>query len=162
MSRRWLSFCFAILLLSLVVPRSHASTDRVSFFHDVTVGDTEEVDDAVCILCSVHVNGKVNGDAVAILGGIHLNGEIKGDAVSILGEAVLKGQSRIGGDCVVMGGPLRRGDDATIVGDAVDFPLILVLMPFLFAALVIYGIIALVRNRRSAAYPMPPPPPPMR
>lgn len=162
MSRRWLRFCFAILLLGVFVPRSYASSDRVSFFRDVTVGDTEEVDDVVCILCSVHVNGKVSGDTVAIFGGIHVDGEIKGDAVSILGEAVLKGKSRIGGDCVVIGGPLRSGDDATIGGDAVDFPLVLVLMPFLFAGLVIYGLVALLRNRKYAAYPMPPPPPPMR
>jgi hypothetical protein len=162
MSRRWLSLCFTLLLAALVVPRAYASADRVSFFHDISIGDTEEVDDAVCILCSIHVDGKVNGDAVAILGAIHLNGEIKGDVVSILGEAALKGQSRIGGDCVVMGGPIRRGESATIGGDTVDFPLFLVLMPFFFAGLVIYGIVALIRSRKYAAYPMPPPPPPVR
>jgi len=163
MPRRWLSLCFAILLAVMFVPRAHASTDRVSFMHDIDINDTEEADDAVCFLCSIRVNGKVNGDAVAFLGAIRVNGEIQGDTVSFLGSVAMADQSRIGGDCVVFGGPLHRNGSAAIDGDTVDIPFIIIMLPFLFVALLIYGIISLFRRRRYAAYPMPPPPmPPVR
>jgi hypothetical protein len=162
MSRRWLYLCFAVFLAAVFVPRAHASTDRVSFMRDIEVNDTEEADDTVCFLCSIRVNGKVNGDAVAFLGSIHVNGEINGSTVSFLGDVAMGDQSRIGGDCVVFGGPLRRNGNATIDGSAVDFPFILVMLPFVFVALLIYGIVSLFRRRRYQAYPMMPPPPPMR
>lgn len=162
MSRRWLYVCFAIFLTTICAQRAHASTDRVSFMHDIYVSDTEEADDTVCFLCSIHVDGKVNGDAVAFLGGIRVKGEINGDAVSFLGNVEMGDQSRIGGDCVVFGGPLRLNGSATIGGDRVDFPFILVMLPFIVLALLIYGIVSLFRRRRYAAYPMMPPPPPMR
>jgi hypothetical protein len=159
MSRRWLCFCFALLLAAICVPRAQASSDRVSFLHDIVVGDTDEVDDAVCFLCSIRVEGKVKGDAVAFLGSIHLKGEISGDVVSFLGDVAMADQSRIGGDCVVLGGPIRRVGDGKIEGDTVDFPFIVMMMPFLILALLIYGIVSLFRRRRYVAYPMPPPPP---
>ena len=159
MSRRWLYFSLILCLAAIFVPRAHASTDRVSFMHDIDISDTEEADDAVCFLCSIRIDGKVNGDAVAFLGGIRLKGEISGDAVSFLGDVTMGDQSHIGGDCVVFGGPLRRNGNATVNGDTVNFPFILIMMPFIFLALLIYGIVALFRRRRYAAYPMPPPPP---
>lgn len=163
MPRRWLSLCFAILLAATFAPRAHASTDRVSFMHDIDINDTEEADDAVCFLCSIRVNGKVNGDAVAFLGGIRVNGEIQGDTVSFLGSVAMGDQSRIGGDCVVFGGPLRRNGNAAIDGDTVNIPFIIIMLPFIFVALLIYGIISLFRRRRYVPYPMPPPPmPPVR
>jgi len=88
MSPRWLYFCFALFLAAICVPRAHASSDRVSFMHDIEVNDTDEVDDAVCFLCSIRVHGKVNGDAVAFLGSILVNGEISGDVVSFLPKAI--------------------------------------------------------------------------
>jgi uncharacterized integral membrane protein len=158
MSRRWLYLCVAVLLAVIFVPRAHASTDRVSFMHDIVISDNEEVDDAVCFLCSIRSNGKINGDAVAFLGGIHLNGEINGDAVSFLGDVSMADQSHIGGDCVVFGGPLRMNGNASVSGDTVNFPFILIMLPFIVLALLIYGIVTLFRRRRYAAYPMPPPP----
>jgi predicted acyltransferase (DUF342 family) len=159
MSRRWLYLCFALFLAAICVPRAQASADRVSFMHDIVIDDGEDADDAVCFLCSIRVNGKINGDAVAFLGSIHLNGEISGDVVSFLGDVAMGDQSRIGGDCVVFGGPLRRNGNTTISGDTVNFPLIVIMMPFILLAALIYGIVSLFRRRRYPAYPMPPPPP---
>jgi predicted acyltransferase (DUF342 family) len=126
--------------------------------HDIEVSDTEEAEDTVCFLCSIRVNGTVDGDAVAFFGSIHTNGEIKGDVVSFLGNVTMGDGSKIGGDCVAFGGPLRRGDNTSIGGDTVQLPFIVIMMPFIILALLIYGLVALVRHRRYAAYPMPPPP----
>jgi hypothetical protein len=158
MLRRWLYLCVAFFLMVIVVPRAHAASDRISFFHDIVVNENEEVGDAVCFLCSIRAEGNVSGDAVAFLGGIRVKGEIGGDVVSFLGNVTMSDQSRIGGSCVVFGGPLRRGDDTSIGGDSVQFPLILVALPFIVLALIIYGIVSFVRHRKYAAYSMPPPP----
>jgi predicted acyltransferase (DUF342 family) len=157
MSRRWLHLCCVLFLAGLCVQRAHASSDRVSFLHDIVVSDTEEADDAVCFLCSIRVEGKINGDAVAFLGSIHLNGQISGDVVSFLGDVAMGDQSSIGGDCVVFGGPLRRNGNASIGGDTVQFPFMVLMMPFIVLALIIYGLVTLLRRRKHAAYPMPPP-----
>ena len=108
MSRRWLYLCFALFLAALFVPRAHASTDRVSFMRDIEVNDTEEADDTVCFLCSIRVNGKVNGDAVAFLGSIHVNGEINGSTVSFLGDVAMG----------MLGPPGKKS--MTLVGDTVN------------------------------------------
>ncbi|HEX3437706.1 MAG TPA: hypothetical protein VHT24_13135 [Pseudacidobacterium sp.] len=158
MLRRWLQLCLVLILVSILTPLAHASADRVSFLHDITVNDTEAVDDAVCFLCSIRVDGKINGSAVAFFGSIHLNGEINGDVVSFFGSVAMTDQSRIGGDCVVFGGPIHRRGNSTIGGDAVSFPFILVMLPFIILALLIYGLYALLQRRKYAAYPMPPPP----
>jgi hypothetical protein len=157
MSRRWLHICLIVLLVGTAATRAHAASDRVSFLHDIEVSDTEEAEDAVCFLCSIRINGTANGDAVAFLGSVHVNGEIKGDVVSFLGDVAMGDGSKIGGDCVVFGGPLRRHDNTSIGGDTVQLPLIVIMLPFIILGLLIYGLIALVRHRRYAAYPMPPP-----
>lgn len=158
MPRRWLCLCFVFLCAVLCAQRAHASSDRVSFMHDIDVSSSEETGDAVCFLCSIRVDGKVNGSAVAFLGSIHVNGEIGGDTVSFLGSIGMGSESSIGGSCVVFGGPLNRSGNASIGGDSVQFPFILIMMPFIILALIIYGIVSLVRRRKYAAYPMPPPP----
>jgi hypothetical protein len=160
MLRRWLYLCVVLLLAGFVVPRAHASSsDRVSFFHDIVVSDNEEAEDLVCFLCSIRVDGKVSGDTVAFLGSVHVKGEISGDVVSFLGGVAMGDEARIGGDCVSFGGPLRKGQDASIGGDTVQFPFILLAMPFIVVALLIYGLVAFLRHRKYAAYPMPPRPP---
>jgi hypothetical protein len=159
MSRRLLYLCCIILLTGVLAPHAHASADRVSFLHDIIVGESEEADDLVCFFCSIRADGKVNGDAVSFFGGVRMSGEISGDVVSFFGPVKMEGQSSIGGDCVVFGAPLRRSDDASIGGDTVQFSLLLFLLPFLILALIIYGGVSLARRRKYAAYPMPPPPP---
>jgi predicted acyltransferase (DUF342 family) len=158
MLRRWLYLCFALFLFGLAVPRAHAASDRVSFLHDIVISDTEEVEDAVCFLCSIRAEGKVSGDAVAFLGSIHTGSEVSGDVVSFLGDVTMSDDTRIGGDCVVFGGSLRKGSDAAIGGDTVQFPFIILALPFIILALLVYGIVSLVRRRKYTAYPMAPPP----
>jgi hypothetical protein len=157
MLRRFLCLCFIVMSVGFAAPRAHAASDRVSFLRGIVVNDTEEAQDVVCFLCSIRVDGKVSGDAVAFLGGIHMKGEIRGDVVTFLGEVAMGDESRIGGDCVVFGAPLHRSSDATIRGDTVQIPFIVIMLPFIILALLIYGLVMLLRRRRYAAYPMPPP-----
>src|SRR5579883_1272546 len=120
MSRLLLYLCFAMLLAGTFVPHAHASADRVSFFHDITVGQSEEADDLVCFFCSIRADGKINGDAVSFFGGVRLNAtEISGDVVSFFGPVRLDGEAHIGGECVVLGANMHGSEDESMYGGKV-------------------------------------------
>lgn len=74
---------------------------------DIYVGPDEVLDEAVCILCSIRVDGKVR-EAVAILGTVRIDGEVERDTVSILGGVEVNGS--VGGEAVaVLGSVLVSG-----------------------------------------------------
>ena len=155
MLRRAMAFLFTVALLGGCAASAHAdsSNDRVSFLNDIYVQQGEEVQDAVCFLCSIHVDGTLHGDAVAFLGSIRTQGKIEGDVVSFLGSVDLGSDASIGQDCVVFGGMLHRHGDASVGQDVVVFPFVLFLVPILFLVLIIYGIRALVLRSR-VPYPL--------
>ncbi len=105
----WLA---AALLVAVAV--SASAKDRVMVGDNIYVGPDEELDGAICILCSIRVDGRVR-EAVAILGSVHIEGEVEGDVVAILGGAKVNGT--VGGDLVaVLGGADVSG---SVAGDAV-------------------------------------------
>ena len=108
--------------------------DRVSFGQDIVVEQGESVGDAVCIGCSIRVEGTVTGDAVAVGGGITVSGRVKGDAVTVGGETTVSGRvagdvvavggrirlkGAVDGDVVAMAGAIELGPGAAVGGDAV-------------------------------------------
>ncbi len=134
--------------------------DFVQFGNDIVVRNGEEVHDAVCFLCSIEIDGTVNGDTVAFLGNIHVRGHAQRDAVVFLGNVTLGENASIEHDVVVFAGNLRLGPGASVGNDRVVFPFVLLLMPFLlvaaFVGLIVWAVRALVYRNRPA-YPMPPP-----
>ncbi|WP_446742995.1 hypothetical protein [Silvibacterium acidisoli] len=143
----------AVLALFAVAPHAHAEADRVSYFHDITIGEGEQADDAVCLFCSIRNDGEIRSDAVTILGSVHSNGQISGDAVSILGSLRLGEDAHVGGDSVAVLGQLRYRS-GQIGGEAVELPVVLALIPLALLALLVWAIRALVRGSRSP-YSMP-------
>ena len=91
--------------------------DRVSFGQDIVIERDESVADAVCLGCSIRVEGTVKGDAVAVGGGITVSDRVEGDAVAIGGRIRLTGA--VDGDVVALGGDIELGPDAAVGGDAV-------------------------------------------
>ena len=134
--------------------------DVVQFGNDIVVRGGEDVHDAVCFLCSIEIDGTVNGDTVAFLGNIRVRGHAQHDAVAFLGNVSLGEGASIERDVVVFAGNLRIGPGATVGNNRVVFPFVLFLMPFLmvaaFVGLIVWGIRALVYRNRPV-YPMPPP-----
>ncbi len=150
------------LLLFLAAPRAAQAQgqDVVQFGNDIVVRQGEDVHDVVCFLCSIQVDGNVDGDMVAFLGNIHLRGHAERDAVVFLGNLTLDENASIGQDAVVFAGSLRTGASSSIGKDRVVFPIFVFILPLLFLAgilaLIIWAIRALVYRSRPV-YPMPPP-----
>ncbi len=120
-------FLAAIALL----PPLSAASDRVMIGDDIYVGPDEDLGEVVCILCSVHIDGRVDTavsvlgglvvegevreEAVSILGGLDIPGAVGGDVVSVLGAAKVEGQ--VGGDLAAILGSLDMGPNARVEGD---------------------------------------------
>ncbi len=149
---------FAVFLFAISALNARAEGDRVSFMHDITISSDEDVQDAVCFLCSIHIEGLVHQDAVAFLGSIHADAPIQGDAVVFLGNISLGADAHVGGDCVAFLGSVMQHGSGQVGQDLVQFPLALILVPICFFIGLVYLIRSLVR-RAYAPYPMPPPPP---
>lgn len=105
-----------LLILALSVSTA-AAQERIMVGEDIYVAAGEDLDDVVCIGCSIRIDGKVN-DAVAIAGSIEMSGEAR-DAVSIFGGTQVDGE--VTGDAVVVGGGLKingkvHGDAVSVLG----------------------------------------------
>jgi len=152
---------FAVFLFAISALNAHAEGDRVSFMRDITVASDEDVQDVVCFLCSIRIEGPVHQDAVAFLGSIHADAPIQGDAVAFLGNIALGPEAHVGGDCVTVLGSVTQHGNGQVGQDLVQLPMALILVPICFLIFLVYLIRSVVR-RAYTPYPMPPPPPPMR
>ncbi len=109
--------CRGILICSLallLLPATlRAEDDRVMIGDDIYVAADEDLHDAVCIGCSIRVDGSVH-DAVAIGGSIEIHGEAH-DVVAIGGSIDIAGKA---GDVVAIAGALEIAGE--VEGDAVS------------------------------------------
>lgn len=150
----------ALACLSAPLAARAEGRDIVEFGSDIVVHEGEEAHDVVCFLCSIQVDGTVNGDMVAFLGNIHVRGHAERDAVTFLGNISLGDNASIDRDVVVFAGKLRTGAGSSIGNDRVVFPMFLVILPLLFVAGFLWLIIRAIRAlayRSRPVYPMPPP-----
>jgi serine acetyltransferase len=155
---RLLPTLFALLLVAAAVPRAFADDNRVAIFHSISVEEGEEVDNAVCILCSIRIDGAVGQNAVTILGSIRSNGPIGQNAVSILGGINLGHEAHVGQNAVAVLGSVRHFSSEQIGQNVVEIPFAVILIPIFFFIGIVYLIRTLVWRAR-VPYPMPPPPP---
>ena len=115
-----LGLCCALAFPALAQERMPPSTgdgERVMVGEDIVVGPGEDLEEVVCIGCSIVVRGRVRGDAVAIRGSISVQGEVEGDALAIMGDTEIEG--RVGGDSVTIIGVVKLLPGATIADDLV-------------------------------------------
>ena len=92
--------------------------DRTSFLRSIHVAEHEIGEDAVCIGCSIRVDGSLRGDAVAVGGNVVVNGSVAQDAVAAAGDVRVGPGARIEGDAIAAGGYLFTDAAATIEGDS--------------------------------------------
>jgi hypothetical protein len=159
--RRLFPAVFALLLIAAAAPRVFADDNRVAIFHSISVDEGEEVENAVCILCSIRIDGSVRQNAVVVLGSIHSNGPIGQNAVCILGGITLGREAHVGQNAVAVLGSVRRFSSEQIGQNVVEIPFAVILIPIFFFIGIVYLIRTLVWRARMP-FPMPPPPPPMR
>jgi hypothetical protein len=175
------SFLLPALLaafLAVASPWARAADgDVVHIGHSIQVPSDGSVQDAVCIFCSVHVNGKVTGDVVAIFGNVNLHGDAQHDVVSIFGSIrAARGSSveddvvsifgsvhlgdgvQVGHDLVALFGALQIAPTASIGGDRVVWSVWIVLLPLLIVLLIVFVVVREYRTqkRRWTARGFPP------
>ncbi|HTW61457.1 MAG TPA: hypothetical protein VMD55_06570 [Terracidiphilus sp.] len=180
MQRRFLTICLLGAALAACAVPARADEDAVEFFHNIEVTQDAPVADAVCFFCNVSVDGKVNGDVVVFFGNVRLNGDVQGDLVKFFGNVTAADNSSVGGDLVSFFGNVRLGENvavgqdltclfgdihsaqsATVHGDRVAIPAMVLYLPVLVVGLVVWVIIYELREHRRRQlmqYPYPPPP----
>jgi hypothetical protein len=91
---------FALIALPVA---TLGAQDRVMIGDNIYVGPNEDIGEAVCIGCSIHIEGKVE-KAVAIGGSVRIAGEVEHEAVAVGGSIDVAG--KVGQEAVAVGGSL--------------------------------------------------------
>lgn len=109
---RGILVCFLALA---ALPAGLWANERVMIGDDIYVGPDEDLQQAVCIGCSIRIDGKVR-EAIAIGGSIEVNGETGRQVVAVGGSIEVNG--RVGHEAVAIGGSLDI--DGEVAHDAVS------------------------------------------
>ncbi|HTZ58486.1 MAG TPA: polymer-forming cytoskeletal protein [Acidobacteriaceae bacterium] len=144
--------CTLILAPSLTIAQSTPSLSH--FGRNLAVAPNQTIENATCFLCSVAVDGQVNGSVHVFAGDVFLNGRVAGDVVVFGGNLSLTSSAVVDGHMLIFGGHLHQDPaamphPATVISALVFLPLILTL------CLVIGALIVLARRmvRGPIAYP---------
>jgi hypothetical protein len=107
-------------LTILLVSAAHAQArgNRVYIGQDIFVASGQQVHNAVCLFCSVQVEGDLTGRALVLFGSLNVTGRVDRNATVIGGNAVIDSQARIGGNAVVLLGNAVYETDDSITGSA--------------------------------------------
>ena len=107
----------ALVLFSTVTAHAQGGS-RVYFNQDIFIAQGQQVHHAVCLFCSVQVEGEITGDAVVLFGNLNATGRVDGPAAIVGGNAVVDSQARLGGNLVVLSGNAVYETDESISGNA--------------------------------------------
>jgi hypothetical protein len=119
MFKRSLAACLLVAAFSAAAVPARANDDTVHIGSNIEVAPDATVRDAVCIFCSVNVEGKVNGDVVVLFGSIHIAGIANRDVVNLFGGVRADDGASIGRDLVNLFGSVRLGENVTVGHDMV-------------------------------------------
>src|SRR5690348_15891690 len=106
-----------LIAMPALAKKSGGAEDRVQIGKSINVGPDETVGDAVCVGCSIHIEGQTQGDVVAVGGSIDVEGKVAGDTVAVAGGIRLGPDASVGGDATAVGGPVQRDPNATVGGE---------------------------------------------
>ena len=148
------SFTCLIFVLSLpTVGLAASDHDRTQVGHNISISADEDVTDATCFGCSIHVKGHVSGDLTTFGGSIIVEdgGRVDGDATIFAGNLRLEKEVAIKGDVTVFGGRLYRDPGAQIGGDVTNFAstvwiVLIFVAPILVFGLFVAGVVWLIRR----------------
>lgn len=157
------ALCFLCFALSTGALANDEDYTRVG--HNINVKAGEQVSEATCFGCSIHVHGQVSGDVTAIGGSIVIEdqGRVGGDVTALGGDIRLAKESTSGGDVTAVGGQVRRAPEATVGGDITSMAgrgwvvaIFLAPLVFLgaFIALVVWVVMRVVQRARRPALPI--------
>lgn len=91
---------------------------RVYFGQDITVAEGQRIHTAVCVFCSVQIEGDLSGRAIVLFGNATVSGRVERGLLVVGGNAVVDAQARILGRTAVMAGNAVYESDESLSGDA--------------------------------------------
>lgn len=113
--------CLLAAAFVMAARPAHADEgDTIHFGRSIHVTADAPAHDAVCIFCSVYVDGKVTGDIVTVFGNVHLNGDAQHDVVDIFGNVTAEKGSTVEDDLVSVFGSIRLADSVLVSHDLVS------------------------------------------
>ncbi len=116
---RWLIPWLAVATALAGASPTAAQERRIMVGESIHVGPDETLGEAMCVACSIRVDGVVTNGVFVVLGTLENRGSIEGDAIVIGGP--LESSGSVLGKSVVVGGNLRLladvgGDAITVLG----------------------------------------------
>jgi hypothetical protein len=110
------SLVLTLLFASAALAQSPGN--RAYVVEDIYVASGQQVNNAMCIFCSVQVEGDLTGRVLVLFGSLNVTGHVEKGATVIGGNAVVDSQARIGGDTTVLGGNAVYESDESFGGSA--------------------------------------------
>lgn len=107
-------------LFLLVAPAANAQPtgNRTYFNEDIFVAQSQQIHNAICVFCSVQVEGDVTGRVIVLFGSLNLTGRVQGGAFVLGGNTVIDSGALLGGNAVVVDGNAVYETDESISGNA--------------------------------------------
>jgi NDP-sugar pyrophosphorylase family protein len=106
-----------LLFLSSAAARAQGGS-RTYFNQDIFIAQGQQVHNAICIFCSVQVEGDLTGNVFVLFGNLNVTGRVDGRTTVIGGNAVIDSQARLGGNALIVGGNAVYEVDESISGNA--------------------------------------------
>lgn len=142
--------------------------NEIRFHNDIHVLPGAPINDAVCFFCSVRADGPINGDVIVFFGSVRINGQTANhDLIDFFGTVRVEDNSTVGADLVHIGGPTYLGNNVFIgsgltaifsdlhttpstrvIGDRMVIPTWTLLLPLIFAILIVILIAYITQSRR--------------
>lgn len=107
---------FILPLLITAGALGQAPGNRTYVGQDIFVAAGQQVHNAVCLFCSVQVEGDLTGHVFVLFGNLNVSGQVRRSATVIWGNAVVDSQARIGGDTTVLVGNAVYETDESLSG----------------------------------------------
>lgn len=92
--------------------------NRIYFGQDIAVAEGQRIHNAVCVFCSVQIEGDLSGRAVVLFGNATVSGRVEHGLLVVGGNAVVDAQARILGRTAVIAGNAVYESDESLSGDA--------------------------------------------
>jgi hypothetical protein len=144
----------ACLLCCVALPSiAFADNDRTQVGNNINIGPGEEVGEATCFGCSVHVRGRVAGDVTTFGGSIVIegDGQVGGDVTAFAGGIRLDHDVKVDGDVTVFGGRIHRDPLSSIGGDVTTMSgagwiFLIFVMPLIVFGLFVWLVVWVIRR----------------
>lgn len=92
--------------------------NRVYFGQDIYVAASQRIHNAVCVFCSVQVEGELTGGALVLFGNATVAGRVDRSVTVVGGNAVVDAEARILGRTAVIAGNAVYEAEESLSGDA--------------------------------------------